>query len=92
MDVAESLGYEANIETFEAFTVKDRVNKGLYSLEWNTAYAMSIKVKANSAQKLFNVTWTADQPLAVWGDRLFECLMRELVPAHVTAIFEYEGA
>lgn len=92
MDVAESLGYEATIETFEAFTVKDRVNKGLYGLEWNTAYAMAIRVKANSSQKLFNVTWTADQPLAVWGDRLFECLMRELVPAHVTAIFEYEGA
>ena len=88
-EMAESLGYEAEVITYSAFTVKDTVNKALFGTEWNTAYAMSISVRAVSSQRLFNTTWTVDQPLAVWGDRLFECLMRELVPAHVTAIFEY---
>ena len=87
--MAESFGYEAEVITYSAFTVKDTVNKALFGTEWNTAYAMSISVRAVSSQRLFNTTWTVDQPLAVWGDRLFECLMRELVPAHVTAIFEY---
>lgn len=90
-DVAETLGYEADIVTYSAFTVKDTADKPLLGTEWNTAYAMGITVRASSEQRLFNTTWTVDQPLAVWGDRLFECLMRELVPAHVTAIFEYQG-
>ena len=91
-DMAETLGYEAEIVTYSAFTVNDSVDKGLYGTEWNTAYSMGVKVKAISAQRIFNTTWTVDQPLSVWGDRLFECLMRELIPAHVTAIFEYQGA
>ena len=90
-DVAETLGYECDIVTYSAFTVFDTAEKALFGTEWNTAYAMGIKVKTSSANKFFNTTWTADQPLAVWGDRLFECLMRSLIPAHVTAIFEYEG-
>lgn len=90
-DVAETLGYEADIVTYSAFTVKDTADKPLFGTEWNTAYAMGITVRTSSEQRLFNTTWTVDQPLAVWGDRLFECLMRELVPAHVTAIFEYKG-
>lgn len=90
-DVAETLGYEADIVTYSAFTVRDTADKSLFGTEWNTAYAMGIAVKSSSSQQLFNTTWTVDQPLAVWGDRLFECLMRELVPAHVTAIFEYQG-
>lgn len=91
-DMAETLGYEAEIVTYSAFTVNDSVDKGLYGTEWNTAYSMGVKVKAISTQRIFNTTWTVDQPLSVWGDRLFECLMRELIPAHVTAIFEYQGA
>lgn len=90
-DVAETLGYEADIVTYSAFTVRDTADKSLFGTEWNTAYAMGITVRTSSEQRLFNTTWTVDQPLAVWGDRLFECLMRELVPAHVTAIFEYKG-
>lgn len=90
-DIAETLGYEAEIETYSAFTVASPANKKLFGTEWNTSYAMGIRVRSNASSKLFTTQWTADQSLAIWGDRLFECIMRTLVPAHVTAIFEYEG-
>ena len=89
-EVAESIGYECEIVTYSAFTVADTVDKALYGTEWNTSYSMGIRVKSQSPTRLFTTNWTVDQPLAVWGDSLFECLMRELIPAHVVAIFEYE--
>jgi len=89
-EVAETLGYECEIVTYSAFTVADTVEKPLFGTEWNTSYAMGIRVKSQSPTKLFTANWTVDQPLAVWGDQLFECLMRELIPAHVIAIFEYQ--
>lgn len=89
-ELASTLGYKAELETHEAFTCLTTVDRPLYGDEWNTVFNLFVKVDSESPAKIFNATWTVDQPLALWGDRLLECLIRALAPAHVTVIFEYQ--
>lgn len=88
-NLAETLGYHARIETCEAFVCTSTVDKPLYGDEWNTVFNLFVRVNDESQAKIFNTTWTVDQPLAKWGDQLLECLIRSMAPAHVTVIFEY---
>jgi uncharacterized protein YmfQ (DUF2313 family) len=88
-DVAAAAGYDADVVTYEVYTVADTVDKQMFGNEWNTAFSMAIRVNDDGGMTVFDTTWTCDQPLGAWGDAFLECLIKNLVPAHVIVIFEY---
>ena len=84
--------YTLNDNTF----MTAKLARGLFGLRsspntWSgvqTFEAMPIlNIEAVKAGDIVN--WTVDQPLARWGDRVYECMIRKIVPAHLIPIFQY---
>lgn len=51
---------------------------------------LGITIRSDGNAEYLDVTWSADEPLARWGNALLECMIRALAPAHVHVIFMYE--
>ena len=90
-ELAAVLGYTATVTTFESFTCASACNQALYDERWRTSFVLGIAFSEAGTAKLFDTTWSVDQPLARWGNALLECLIRALAPAHVDVIFMYGG-
>lgn len=89
--LAGVLGYDAAVTTFDTFTCASLCDARLYDENWRTTFVLGIAFAEDGHAKYFETTWTADQPLATWGNALLECLIKALAPAHVNVIFMYEG-
>ena len=88
--LAGTLGYDAEIETYQAHTVEDGVDDALKGIEWTSAMTLGVRVKSSGGAEVFRVTWSVNNALAKWGDALLECVVRAMAPANVYVLFAYE--
>lgn len=88
--LAGTLGYSAKVTTFEEHTVDCTVGDALWDWQWVTVMTLGITIRSDGNAEYFDTTWTANDPLARWGNALLECMIRALAPAHVYVIFMYE--
>ena len=86
--IANALDYKnVSIQVFTSFTTRSNCSQALYDDNWK-AYFMTIAVDKYN-KKEFTTAWNASQPLAIWGDQLFECMVKSLAPCHANVIFLY---
>ena len=88
--LARLLGYDAEIETYDAFTVGDSVSEPIYGLEWTPAMTLGVRTKLDGEAELMKVTYPVDSSLSAWGDAPFECVIRSMAPANVYVLFSYD--
>lgn len=88
IQLAASLGYTITITEFKPAragiaVAGDAVNGAAWTSAWmiNAEPVTVFVAKAGSA--------AAGEALAVWGNKLLECRMRAMQPAHATLIFSY---
>lgn len=86
MALAASIGYVISITEFRAHTVEDDVNYALYDSAWN--FAWQVNVALNTINEI-TVDMTVEEPLAIWGNALLECVINRLKPAHTTTLYSY---
>lgn len=87
--LAETLGYpDARVEEFRPFRVgQSAVGDALYDGDWVHAFRLRA---AESPVRYFAVGQSCvGEPLASWGDELFECTVRDRAPAHTILQFAY---
>lgn len=84
--LAASIGYVISITEFRAHTVEDDVNYALYDSAWN--FSWQVNVALNTINEI-TVDMTVEEPLAIWGNALLECVINRLKPAHTTALYSY---
>ena len=86
--IANAFGYKADIERVDPFLVTSTVDSKLYDYKW-AGTALIITTDLAGQTEYFLTTWTVDQPLARWGDRVYECMVRKIIPAHLFPMFTY---
>ena len=84
--LAQSFGYSIQIEEPQEYTTESSTEDLLYGSD---AVFTWIVITNERTLALFDVTWSTEDPLAIWGDAAFECLMKALSPAHLTIWFKY---
>lgn len=89
IDLAKSYGVDIEIETFPAFRASEgRCGEPLNDEGW--LYTWRVTVHQQTQVVYFRAGQsTAGEPLASWGSRLIECVLREACPAHTVLIFRY---
>ena len=89
IDVAASLGIPITIEEFEPLKAGFRAGDRCYSQEWRwvwRVHAPSVTIyKFRAGQS------KAGDPLATWGNKMLECIIKRLKPAHTKVLFAYDG-
>lgn len=86
--IGQALDYSrTEIGTFPVYTVASRVDKRIYGSRWRDWF-MTITVDGTNVQR-FRANTRVSQPLAMWGDQIFECLVKSLAPCHCGIIFQY---
>ena len=86
--IGQALDYSrTEIGTFPVYTVASRVDKRIYGSKWRDWF-MTITVDGTNVQR-FRADTRVSQPLAMWGDQIFECLVKSLAPCHCGIIFQY---
>lgn len=88
--LALSLGYDADVETFDEFTVNSNVTAALYDVGWQSTFVVAVRVRGASHHREFSTLSSANEALATWGNSVLECMVRAMAPAHTTVIFTYE--
>lgn len=88
IDLAASLGYTVTIKQFAPFRASinragDPVNSAAWAYTWAVIGPMATVTYFRAGKS------TAGEPLAIWGNELLECMIREYAPAHTVPIFEY---
>jgi len=88
IQLAESLGYAVTITEFKPARAGIAVaGDAIYGPGWTSAWMINAEpvnvfvARAGSA--------AAGEPLAVWGNKLLECRMSAMKPAHTTLLFSY---
>lgn len=88
--LAGTLGFDAKVTTFIEHDVDADADAALWDRQWTTVMTLGITIRSDGNAEYLDVTWSADEPLARWGNALLECMIRALAPAHVYVIFMYE--
>lgn len=70
------------------FTVNGTVNDRIYGQNW--IHAVLVITASDDGVTYFTADSSVDERLALWGNDLFECLVREIAPAHKVIVFQYE--
>ncbi|MBA6065929.1 YmfQ family protein [Pseudomonas mosselii] len=88
IQLAESLGYTVSITEYKparagVAVAGDAIHGDSWTSTWmiNSEPVTVFVAKAGSA--------AAGEALAVWGNKLLECRMRDMQPAHATLLFSY---
>jgi uncharacterized protein YmfQ (DUF2313 family) len=84
--LAAALGYAITISEFNEHSVNDYVESPLYGAAWNFAWQVNAALNTVTDSA---VDGTVEDPLAVWGNALLECVINRLRPAHTTVLFSY---
>lgn len=84
--LAAALGYAITITEFRAHCVNDDVEQPLYDTAWNFAWQVNAALNTVTA---ITVDSTVEEPLAVWGSALLECVIKRLKPAQTAVLFSY---
>ena len=89
IDLAKSYGYHITIEECRPFSTMSRVMDALY--EDYRYHHWRAQIRTGRKGKIFyhDVMGTVDEPLAWWGDKIIECLLRKYCPAHAVVEFCY---
>lgn len=89
IQLAANLGYAITITEFRPARAGfaragDAINGDAWTSAWmiNASAVSVFPARAGSA--------AAGEPLAVWGNKVLECRMRSMQPAHTTLLFSYE--
>jgi uncharacterized protein YmfQ (DUF2313 family) len=87
--IAAKLGYVITITEFAPFRCGiNRAGDPLNSADW--AFTWRVNATLTSPIQYFEVSvQTAGDALAWWGDKLLECMLNALKPAHTVLIFGY---
>jgi len=84
--LAAALGYAITITEFRAHCVNDDVEYPLYDTAWN--FAWQVNSALNTVTDI-TVDHTVEDPLAIWGSALLECVIKRLKPAQTAVLFSY---
>lgn len=84
--LAASLGYTVTITEYRPWQVNDRVNEPICSELWTFVWQVNA---ALNTVRTFRTNSGVNEPLAVWGNTLLECVIRRLAPAHTKVLFAY---
>lgn len=89
--LAEALGYTIEIETFKPFYASQgRAGDPLYDEQWAYVWRVAVTAGTNSVTVYFRAGESAaGEPLAMWGDKMLECLFHAIAPAHTVLTFVY---
>ncbi|HSR78773.1 MAG TPA: putative phage tail protein [Xanthobacteraceae bacterium] len=86
--VAAALGFEITITEFQPFRAGvSRVGDALYGYDW--IHTWRVNAAADTIIYFRTGQSTAGEPLRAWGNRLLECVLQALKPAHTILIFSY---
>ena len=86
LDLAQTLGFQIEIEELSPFTVADRVDKPIYDQQWEFVFIVS---GPEFTAKYLTCDSTVDGPLASYGNELVQCMILARKPAHTFAIFDF---
>lgn len=87
--VAASLGYPgATVTEFRPMNCNDDCNDVLHSDADRFAWRINLP-NSNAGTFLANCNSTCNDALGAWGDKILECRINNLKPAHTTALFAY---
>ncbi len=89
--IGQIFGKEVEVQNVRPYTVASTCNRRLYDDQWRS-YVVIIAISDSQDAVYKDVTWTADQPLARWGDTYFECAIEAVLPAHLFPMFSYPDA
>lgn len=84
-------GKDVDVQNVQPFTVASTVDRRLYDQSWRV-YVVIVSISDGDRAQYFDCSWTCDQPLARWGDSLFECSVEQVIPAHLWPMFSYPDA
>lgn len=89
--IAKALGFDITIEEFAPFRVgMNKAGDPLYGQAWAHTWRVTVTefeiVEFRTGQSV-----TSD-PLRSWGNRLLECVLAEIKPAHTVLQFSYPTA
>lgn len=87
--IAEILGFQASVNTYDQYSVLCDVTNPLADEAWKPVFFLNVSIAGDAGLDKFVTTWDASQPLAKWGNVLLECLIRATAPAHTLVIFTY---
>lgn len=91
IDVAAALGFHITITEFHAFRVgENRAGNPLNGADWLFYWRVT---SWEQGQKIFFFRTgqsPTSEPLRHWGNKLLECLIRSLAPAHTIVQFAYQ--
>ena len=84
--VAKALGYEITIEEHSVFVCGSTCGQALYNESWR--FVWTVRAPATTVRP-FTCRSACGDPLASWGNKLLECVINRLKPAHTYVIFAY---
>ncbi len=88
ISLAAGLGYAVTIDEFKPFTCESRCEDPCYDEKWASAWRINApKVTVQE----FNCESPCEEPLRNWGNKILECAIKPLNPAHTHVIFGYGG-
>lgn len=86
--VAAELGFEIRIEEYSPFYAsQNKAGDPVYDEKW--AYAWKVVSHSMPVIYFHAGISTAGDPLAWWGNKLLECVIEALKPAHTEIVFSY---
>jgi uncharacterized protein YmfQ (DUF2313 family) len=88
LQVAASLGFQIQIETYQPFYA-DISSAGDYLYDDAWAYTWTVIAQQTEVIWFSAGINSAGDPLASWGSQLLECAFNAIKPAHTTIIFRY---
>ena len=88
--VAAVLGFGIAIEEFSQFRAgRNRAGDAVYGVDW--VYAWRVTATEWTIFYFRAGVSTAGEVLRVWGNRVLECVLEQLKPAHTILLFAYLG-
>jgi uncharacterized protein YmfQ (DUF2313 family) len=85
--LAAALGYAITITEFRPHLVMSDVDAPLCDAPWR--FVWQVNAATETVRHLL-VDSPVDEPLAIWGNALLECVIRRFAPAHTLVLFAYE--
>lgn len=90
IDLAQSLGFEITITEFRPFRAGLSVaGDALTNGDW--IYAWRVNAPDNTITYFRSGMSAAGEPLAVWGNDILECVIKNKAPAGTIVLFGYGG-
>lgn len=87
IDLCARFGITVTVDEFDARTCMSDCMTPNYDHAWR--FAWRINIPGSYSPAYFDCMTTIDRPLAWWGNRLLECIIRQRAQAHTIVLFAY---